>query len=187
MKKIWLTCLFLVIFNLIVPQSLRASDATSSSSLQDALRMDVTYDLPYPGILPDSPFYLLKAFRDKLVSFFITDAQKQAEFDLLQADKRLVAAQYLLKEPTHSNSLVSTTVSKAENYFDESITNIAEAKKEGRLVNDFLDRLNRAGIKHLQVLYIMKNQSSGQLRADLEGEIQRVQNFEQKVTSLKSH
>lgn len=175
-----------VVFSFIFPFNTDASDAPISGQLAKALQMQVNYTLPYPGILPDSPFYGLKTLRDKIVSFFITDPQKQAEFDLLQADKRLSAAQTLLKEPKPNESLISQTVSKGENYFGAAITNIAAAKKQGVLVNDFLEKLTQAGIKHQQVLYNMQQVSKGQLKEDLGNDISRVQNFEKEVAQLKA-
>src|SRR5579864_9144959 len=108
--------------------------ASPSQTMQQIMQTPVDYTLPYPGILPDNFFYPLKAFRDRVVSFFITDPQKQAEFDLLQADKRLAAGQALLSEKNHNDILISQTISKGENYFGEALTNIAAAKKEGRVV-----------------------------------------------------
>lgn len=176
-----------LLFVLLVPLSIHASDMFSQSALQHALQTEVNYDLPYSGLLPDNPLYAFKTLRDRIVSFFITDAQKQAQFDLLQADKRLVAAQDLFKEPHHNDMLISQTLSKGENYFDESITNIAQAQKEGRLVNDFLDKLSQASLKHQQILYSMLQQSHGQLREDIGQEIERVQKFAERVNALKPH
>lgn len=187
MKKqlVIVTCCLLVF--LMLPITIQASDASSASALQTTLATPVTYDLPYPGLLPDNPLYVFKVLRDRLVSFFITDAQKQAEFDLLQADKRLVAAEYLMKEPSRNNQLISQTVSKGENYFADAVINITKAQQEGRLVNDFLDKLSKASIKHQQVLYMLQQQSSGQLHGDLGQDIQRVQKFATQVNALKPH
>ena len=51
----------------------------------------INYPLAYPGILPDNPLYPLKMLRDRIVFFLINDPFKKAEFNLLQADKRLGA------------------------------------------------------------------------------------------------
>lgn len=155
--------------------------------LQKTLHTSVDYTLPYPGLLPDNPLYFIKTVRDKLVSFFITDPQKQAKFDLLQADKRLAAGEYLLQEPHPNAQLISQTVSKGENYFDDAITNIALAQKQGILTNDFLDKLTKAGIKHQQVLYSMQQQTKGELHDDLGQNIERVQNFEKEVMQLEAN
>jgi hypothetical protein len=49
----------------------------------------VEYALPYPGMLPDSPFYFLKNLRDKIIELLISDPVNKAQFYILQADKKL--------------------------------------------------------------------------------------------------
>lgn len=49
----------------------------------------IMYVLPYPGILPTHPLYILKSLRDKIIEFLITDPLNKAEFHILQADKKL--------------------------------------------------------------------------------------------------
>src|SRR5579872_2843246 len=160
--------------------------AAPSEHMQQQIRTTpVDYAMPYPGILPDSPLYPLKAFRDRVVSFFITDASKQADFDLLQADKRVAAGEYLLQEKNPNKELISETISKGENYFGDAIKNIAVAKNEGQLTNDFLDKLTRAGEKHQQIFLQMAEKTGGQLHQDLLSEVSRVQDFENQVSKLK--
>ncbi len=159
----------------------------SQTSLQTIMQTPVTYELPYPGLLPDSFLYPFKALRDKVVGFFISSPQKKAEFDLLQADKRLAAGEYLLEEKQSNPELISETVSKGENYFGQSIGQIVLAHREGMLTNDFLNTLRTAGIKHQQVLYAMAMKSKGTLRDDLLGDITRVQGFEDQVKKLMPH
>lgn len=149
------------------------------------LAAPVEYTLPYPGLLPDSPLYPLKTFRDKVISFFITDAKKQAAFDLLQADKRLSAAQILVQEKS-SQQLISQTASKGENYFGDAVVNVTTAKKQGMFVNDFLGTLQTAGLKHEQVLLQMAQTTKGQLRQNLLDDVVRVQKFEKQVASMKT-
>lgn len=158
----------------------------SETAQQSILQTTVDYTLPYPGLLPDNLLYPLKAFRDKLVSFFITDAKKQATFDLLQADKRLAASQALLQEQNPQQQLVSQTVSKGENYFEDAIVNVTEAKKQGIFVNDLLGTLQTAGLKHEQVLLQMAQTTNGQLRQNLLDDVVRIQKFEKQVTSMKT-
>lgn len=158
--------------------------AASPDDTVPAVVQPVSYDLPYPGILPDNPLYPLKAFRDKIVSFFITDAKKQAQFDLLQADKRLVAGEYLLSSAQHNDKLISETTSKGQVYFADAITNVTAAKKQGEFVNDFLNTLHDAGLKHIEVLTEMSSKTHGQLHGDLEGNIAAMQQFENQVGKL---
>ena len=163
-----------------------ATVAASPSEVdeQQIAHMPVEYTLPYPGILPDNPLYPIKTLRDKIVSFFITDAKKQAQFDLLQADKRLVAGEYLLEEQHPASDLISETISKGQNYFADAITNVTAAKTQGQLVNDFINTLHDAGIKHEQILIQMSDKTQGQLHKDLETDIVRMQGFENQVKKL---
>ena len=186
--KYTLVVLIVLLFTVFLfPFFIHAAPATPSANMREVSQMQVDYDLPYPGILPDSPFYILKTLRDKIVSFFITDAYKQAEFDLLQADKRLVAGEYLLNRHEGQDTVIISTISKGDNYFEDAITNITKAQQEGRLTNDFLDKLTKANLKHQQILYGMMLAAHGQLKADLGKEIQRVQNMENEVNKLKPH
>jgi len=53
------------------------------------------YALPYPGVLPDSPVWIAKDWRDRIVSWFIFDKEKKAKYYLFLADKRLAAGKML--------------------------------------------------------------------------------------------
>ena len=63
-------------------------------------RPKVDYYLPYPGILPDSPMYRLKALRDRVVLMLTWDGQAKAKRQLLYADKRINAAIALVEGGT---------------------------------------------------------------------------------------
>jgi hypothetical protein len=61
----------------------------------------VSYDLPYPGILPGSPVYSIKLLRDKIVELMTGDPLRRTAFYLLQADKRLSASLLLFDSGNH--------------------------------------------------------------------------------------
>src|SRR5579871_6486350 len=113
---------------------------------------EVNYFLPYPGLLPDSPLYFLKAFRDRFIGFMISNTEKKAEFNLLQADKRLNASVYLLKEGTGKDQLIISTLSKGENYFEEAIAAANEAKTQGMDTTNISRKLQMAVLKHEEVV-----------------------------------
>ena len=151
-----------------------------NTSVSFAESKSVDYALPYPGLLPDNPLYFLKVSRDRIVSFLISDSLKKAEFDLLQADKRISAALYLFnstKKNQKTTELIISTTSKAENYLEQSITKIREAKKEGKDTADLLRRLKDAVRKHSEVLKML----------NITSEAQRVKVFQQEVDNLSPH
>src|SRR3990172_12527926 len=102
-------------------------DATEAG----VLVQKVEYYLPYPGVLPDSPLYKVKALRDRMVLWVTRGEKAKAEKELLYADKRINAAMFLVEGG--KEALGVTTATKAEKYL-ESATNrtvkLAEQEKD---------------------------------------------------------
>ena len=183
MKKFLVLTILSVTF-FINLQSVYAQDALTPTVSPSPT---IDYPLPYPGILPDNPLYFMKALRDKVVSFFISDPLKKAEFDLLMADVRLNAAQYLFVKGEGKYSLAETTISKGENYFYNSLIMVSEAKQQGMPVNDFVSKLIIASQKHQQVIKELENKSSSGIKDRLADDERRAKNFEIRATQIKSN
>lgn len=143
----------------------------------------VKYELPYPGLLPDSPLYFLKTARDRIISFLIVDPLKKAEFNLLQADKRLQAGVYLFKR--EKIELAETTLSKGENYLEQAIEKTREAQKQGRETSVFAKKLFLATKKHQEVLKELEEKTTGDINKRFKNLSSRVQNFEKQVSLLR--
>lgn len=75
------------------------------------------YKLPYPGILPDNPFYKLKVLRDKIMAFLISDPEKKVNFYLLQTDKQIAMIPMLVNKK--EVALAQTTALKGEDNFTQ--------------------------------------------------------------------
>lgn len=114
----------------------------------------VDYQLPYPGVLPNSPFYFLKALRDKITGILISDPIKKADFDISRTDVRISTAISLIDQKKDL-SLAESTISKAENYFEEAIEKTRLAKKEGTDISEILKKLRLANSKHLEVITVI--------------------------------
>jgi Domain of unknown function (DUF5667) len=153
--------------------------ATSEAKL-----INVSYDLPWPGILPDNPLYLLKVIRDNVVNLFITDPLKKADYDLLMSDKRLVSARMLVDKGEYQ--LAVTTLSKAGNYFDEAIQLASTAKQQGENASPILDKLSRASQEHQKVIYGMEQKTKGDIKYNLELLQVRAKNFQDTVDVVRS-
>ncbi len=143
----------------------------------------VDYQLPYPGLLPDSPLYFLKIGRDRIIDFLISDPLKQAEFDLLQADKRLNAGISLFDKG--KADLAEVTISKGENYFEKAIQNIETAKKQGQDTSSFLEKISRSSKKHQEVLKSLEKTAPQNIRAGINSLLKRSQDLEKKVINLR--
>ncbi len=87
----------------------------------------VNYELPYPGMLPDNPFYIFKVVRDGIIKRLINDDMKMAKFSLLNAEKRMFAGRLLADK--NKEKLAIETISKGNNYFNDTISAIKHFKK----------------------------------------------------------
>lgn len=144
----------------------------------------VDYQLPYPGILPTSPFYKLKTLRDRVIGFLISDPIKKVEFDLLQADKRLNAGYYLWQSLPREETAISDIISKGNNYFSEAISQEKLAKEQGNDITDVNQQLYTSSLKHEEVLQQMIQKASPSLRQSLQQEYNRTVQFQKIVSSL---
>jgi len=163
-----------------------AKDVTSIAGMPSSptpSSVTVDYSMPYPGLLPDHPFYFLKAFRDRVLAFLISNPVKKADFDLLQSDKR-IAASYLLVSQEKKIDLAQITFSKGENYFDETISQVRIAKQEGNDMRDFAHKLALANKKHEEILQSIKRDAPQQ-QQQFEGDEKRLDQFEKTVKALE--
>lgn len=111
----------------------------------------MVYELPYPGLLPDSPLYKLKQLRDGALEFATRDNLKKSELHLLMSDKLLRTAQMMSSQK--KNKFVAPALLKSEKYFSKSVTEALESKKQGRSANnEFIDHLKMSNAKHEEVL-----------------------------------
>lgn len=177
-RSLFIALLFIIV-TLANPSFSFAQNVSTQSALQN-----VSYDLPYPGLLPDNPLYYLKALRDNILKLIIRDAVKKAEFDLLQADKRLGAAKALLDKG--KEELAITTLSKSGNYFDDGITNIFRAKREGSDVEEFLNKMITASQKHQLVIREMQKGKSGETLTNLRFQEARANDFQERLEIIKN-
>jgi hypothetical protein len=178
MKKTSLILFTLFIFIAISGQKVFAQDISTSPAA-----LNVQYDLPYTGILPDNPLYFLKAIRDNALSLVIMDPLRKADYDLLMADKRLGAANTLLDRG--KVDLAITTLSKSGNYFYLAIQQAAVAKKQGENTDEILSKLLTASLKHQQVIFKMEERTTGAARLVLQVSQKRAEDFQKSVEQLK--
>lgn len=174
---------FLVVF--CVPSFTYAQEATDSADATSTPAPLVTpipgaeYVLPYPGLLPDNPFYHVKTIRDRIVGFLISDPIKKTEFNLLQADKRLGAGRMLVQKG--EILLAEQTISKGENYFDDVFTQLHIAKQRGLATEDVVRKLLTASQKHILVLKQLEATVPEENKAGFRTIRERVEGYEQRL------
>ncbi len=118
------------------------------------------YHLPYPGILPDHPLYIVKMVRDRLVEWLTFDRLKKAELFEMYADKRMGAARALIEGG--QAELGVETARKAVRYQERAIEKTEEMKRDGRDVGDVANMIEKATAKHEQVLSTIEQKAAKQ-------------------------
>jgi len=86
---VFIATLFVLFFAFPVRVFAAPSSAKAIAPVVSPTPEPVIYVLPYPGILPTHPLYMLKTLRDTIIELLITDPVHKAEFYILQADKKL--------------------------------------------------------------------------------------------------
>lgn len=185
MKKILLT---LVFFAAIFHPGAFAQDSTVLPMPSDALSPSpaptpVNYELPYPGILPGSPLYTVKVFRDKVNEFFMKSPSRKSNFYLLQADKRLAASIELFENG--DQKLGEETLSKSLSYLDKSVDKAEEAKKSGENVSDILGKIRTSSSKQIEEIGKLKDSAKGESEQKLMIDYQRAQEIQNRVDSFR--
>ena len=125
------------------------NDATDSGKIE--------YELPYPGMLPDNPFYPLKMLRDKIVKTLISDSFKKAQFNLLTGQKRLFAGKLLIEKK--KQDLAMETIEKSGHYLDDALKDIKQAQKDNPKnvdIKPFLEHFKTVAGKHQEIIKDLK-------------------------------
>ncbi|OGH32484.1 MAG: hypothetical protein A2953_02860 [Candidatus Levybacteria bacterium RIFCSPLOWO2_01_FULL_36_54] len=145
MKKL-LAVLFILL--LVSFSSLAFAQEISPTPQPSPSPTPVKYNLPYPGMLPDSPFYKLKVLRDKIMLVLIQDPMKKVEYHLLLADKRIQMAKILVNKG--KTELAKETALKGENEYTLLVFLFKDVQKKPNKA--LFDKLELAALKHQEVL-----------------------------------
>lgn len=149
MKK-WVSLFFFLTFVLLV-FSTSALAQTPDRKVASASTAAADYKLPYPGMLPDNPFYKLKVLRDKIILYLTPDPFKKAQLHLQLADKTLFAA---LKVAEKGNlPLAIQTAFKGEHQVTQMVDEIKRGVYGGKeLDKGLVDKAHKAYTKHQELL-----------------------------------
>jgi hypothetical protein len=149
MIKRFLTPLLFFLFIIIIPPFFYLFNYSQTVSVTND--NTVKYELPYPGLLPDHPLYLLKTVRDNALVFVTRDNVSKARLHLEISDKRVRSAEMLAG--AGKTALTVTTLSKGEKHFEQAIESLKSAKAQGETpTGAVLDLMKRSNQKHLEVI-----------------------------------
>lgn len=153
-----------------------------NSLAQQSVLAVQSYQLPYPGILPNHPLYGVKVLRDQMMEFFTRDSLKKAELDLLFADKRIGMAQSIREQDW---ALTETTASKAEKYLLKVQQNLVAAKNIGLTPTvSFVTKVKHAAGAHNKILRSLKASAPKKFKPGLAVSIALNEGFSRFVNGL---
>lgn len=161
MKKL-LAVLFILL--LVSFSSLAFAQEISPTPQPSPSPTPVKYNLPYPGMLPDSPFYKLKVLRDKIMLVLIQDPMKKVEYHLLLADKRIQMAKILVNKG--KTELAKETALKGENEYTLLVFLFKDVQKKPNKA--LFDKLELAALKHQEVLRGITTKLKGEDKKNFE-------------------
>lgn len=170
--------ILLVLTMFLFPMIVFAASATPAAE-------PVQYDLPYPGMLPNNPLYVLKQARDWILDKLITDPVKKTEFYILQADKRLAMGMMLVD--SGNGNLAETTVSKGEKYLNNAVQLLTSVQTQGREIPAYLlEHLKLSLARHEEVVMqqISKTTDDG-LKSGYTGSLHLIKTLQGDVEKLK--
>ena len=147
------------VFFIFGQASAMAEEATLSAETTQSASLAVEesdYYLPYPGILPDHPLYWLKMLRDKIVLELTRDPQTRFERLLLYADKRIGAAEVLVKG--RKFDLGASTTVKAEKYLEQAVQQLRQLSEKDKATAIMKDQAEGAVAEHRQILEKIKQE-----------------------------
>lgn len=179
MKRVF-SLVVVVLFIFFSAHTVHAQDASQSASPSAVAQ--VSYDLAYPGLLPDHPLYFFKVIRDKVVSSLINDPIKRAEFNLLTSDKRFNAALSLIDKGKDEKAI--DTLSKSNNYFHDSIVSLEKAKSMDRDMTALRDREREALSKRFEITKGLEKEISADYKKGLQEEVKRLKKLEDRLNDL---
>ncbi len=146
MKKVFVT-LLATLFIFLIPFMTYVMEYVPVRANQEK----VVYNLPYPGLLPDHPLYLIKVIRDNLLVLVTRDNVKKAELYLLLSDKRIAMAVALAKKGKEKQAI--EVAGKGEKYFFKIPQLLINAKKQGAAASsEFVAILKLSNAKHREIL-----------------------------------
>lgn len=107
-------------------------------------------DLPSSGILPDSPFYFLKTWKEAIQNFFTFGAENKAKQFLHLADVRLAEYQKMIEKG--KTEIAQKTLDKYEKQLNHALQKIEELKNKGKDIKNISQKIEDTLNKHIEIL-----------------------------------
>lgn len=175
MKKILIFVLSLALFVFLPLNQVSATIPAPPKNIE--------YQLPYPGILPDNPIYLLKRLRDAILDKLIVDPVRRIEFFVLQADKSLGMG--LLLTEQKKVKAAEDVIMKGEVYLEQAANNLTDLKKKTEAPQYVVEKITLASQKHAQIINELILKADDAQKMSLGKALEKTKSVMETVSKLK--
>jgi len=145
-KKIIFYSLFFS-FLILAPLSVLAQDSAVVSSGESEANQE---NLPPAGLTPDSPFYFLDEWGEKISLFFTFSPEKKVEKALSYAEEKLAEAQVMAEK--NKTRAIERLTERYREYLSEAENRINKIEEKNQKREKVAQRVAEATGKHLEVL-----------------------------------
>jgi len=135
-------------------------------------------------LLPDSPFYFLKTWQEKIQLFFSFGVENKAKQFLHLAEARL--AEYQKMQVKGKSQIAERTLEKYQAQLGKAIQKLEELKKEGQESDKIAGNAVRAVQKHLLILEQVYQKVPESAKQGLSQAIQNSQRGAEKIKEIFS-
>lgn len=134
-----------IIFSLVLASFLVGGSFVSAHALDQD-----DQGLPSSGITPDSSFYFLKEWKEKIQLFLTLNAENKAKQYLHLAEVRLAEYQKMIDKG--KTEIAEKTLEKYEDQLSRALGKIEKMKQKGKDIKDISQKLEDKIAKHTEVL-----------------------------------
>ncbi len=148
MKKVLLLTLLIIIFGgFVFTTSVLAQETLPGV---DQATPSAEAEIYTPRLLPDSPFYFLKKFKERIEIFFAQAPEDQAEKYAELATRRVAETRMMVQR--NKFQFIEKLMIQHQEHLEKSQEKIDEAEKKGRNIEKALETVTEATNQHLNVL-----------------------------------
>ncbi len=163
MKKLIISFSALIIFSLIFSTVILAKD----------------FESPEAGTTPDSPFYFLKSWKEKIQTFFTFNAEQKAKQYFHLAGVRLAEYQKMIEKG--KTEIAEKTLTKYQNQLNRALEKAEELKNKGKDIENLKTQIEQAAPKYLEILGQNLQKVSEQAKKGMEKAIENSQKQIEKI------
>jgi len=150
-------------------------------------------ELPGPEVMPDSPFYFLKIWYEKIITFISFGDVKKAERYSKLAERRLYEAEKMAEKG--KDKLVQKLLEEYEKNLSKALSRVEEIKKQAEetakqkikeKINQVLERVSESTLKNQEVLLRVYGLVPNEAKTSIEKVIEATKKGYQQATEAVS-